>query len=421
VAVTGRAHRGHLRAVLGERDFLVLMAARTTSLLGTYIKPVALTFAVLDHTGSASDLGLVLAAETFSVIFFLLVCGALADRRPRRTIMIAADVARFATTGAIALLLLTGGGQIWHLVVLQVASGAATAAFIPAMNGVQAESVRPALFKDANAVRVTIISLTSIAGPSLGGGLVVLLSPAHAIAVDALSFLVSALLVARLRVGTRPADQSGASLWRDLVTGWHEFRSRRWLWSVTAQNCVVHVAAIAPFMVLTPTLLGSGTTGRVTWSAVLVATGVGALVASLAATRTHPRRPLRLVILTGFSHVPMLLAVAAGAPAATVVAAAVVAGCAQAAYWTFWQTQLQEALPNAVRSRVGSFDFVGVAALEPLGLALAGPVALVVGAEAVLVGGAAMAVVASLWAGLLTRTTVAPVRAEPAPSRPSVG
>ena len=79
-------------APLREREFRLLFAGRTISFLGTAMAPVALAFAVLDLTGSKTDLGLVLAARSIPQIVFLLVGGVWADRLSRHRVMVASNV-----------------------------------------------------------------------------------------------------------------------------------------------------------------------------------------------------------------------------------------------------------------------------------------------------------------------------------------
>ena len=82
-----------------------------------------MAFAVLDLTGSASDLGLVLAAKTVPMVAFLLIGGVFADRLPRRAVMLSADVVRLLSQGAMAGLLVTGHARIWELAALQAVHG----------------------------------------------------------------------------------------------------------------------------------------------------------------------------------------------------------------------------------------------------------------------------------------------------------
>ena len=93
--------------VLQEREFRLFFTGQMVSLLGDAVTPFALAWAVLDLTGSARDLGFVIAAKTAPLVFFLLVGGVFADRLPRRGVMLTADVARMATQAATAALLVS--------------------------------------------------------------------------------------------------------------------------------------------------------------------------------------------------------------------------------------------------------------------------------------------------------------------------
>ena len=105
---------------LRERDFRYLFLGRTASLLGNAFAPVALAFAVLDDLdGSATDLGLILAAAWVPQIVFTLIGGVVADRVPRNVLMLGTDLMMFAAQGMVALLLLTDRAEVWHVAALQ--------------------------------------------------------------------------------------------------------------------------------------------------------------------------------------------------------------------------------------------------------------------------------------------------------------
>ena len=105
-------------SVLRRRDFRNVFLAQTVSVFGDGITPVALTFAVLDLTGSGTDLGLVLAAQSVPLVALALVGGVWADRLPRATLMMGSDLVRAAVQITGAVLLLTGTAHIWQLAVL---------------------------------------------------------------------------------------------------------------------------------------------------------------------------------------------------------------------------------------------------------------------------------------------------------------
>jgi hypothetical protein len=137
---------------LRERQFRRYFVGQTTSYLGDGLLPVAVSFAVLDLTGSASDLGLVLAARMVPVVVFLLVGGVWADRLPRHLVMLASDVVRGAVQALLAVLLLTGTAELWHLLLLQALYGVGEAFMRPASTGLLPSIVSAERLQQANAL-----------------------------------------------------------------------------------------------------------------------------------------------------------------------------------------------------------------------------------------------------------------------------
>jgi MFS family permease len=121
---------------LQERPFRLLFLGQAVSLLGDGMVGVALAFAVLEETGSASDLGIVPAARTIPLVAFLHVGGVWADRLPRRALMVTTDLVRLAAHGAMAALLIAGDPGVWPIAALAAIAGAASAFFNPAISGI---------------------------------------------------------------------------------------------------------------------------------------------------------------------------------------------------------------------------------------------------------------------------------------------
>lgn len=118
--ICGEVHaRLNGMSLLKERNFRLFFIGQSTSLLGDGMISVALAFAVLDLTGSPADLGFVLAARSVAMVATLLIGGVIADRLPRRSVMITADVARLLSQGTMAVLLITGHAWILVLVALR--------------------------------------------------------------------------------------------------------------------------------------------------------------------------------------------------------------------------------------------------------------------------------------------------------------
>ena len=103
-----------LFGVLRERQFRLLWLGQATSTLGDGLVPVALAFAVIQTlNGSATALGIVLAAHFLPVVLFVLVGGVWADRLPRQMVMLVSDVIRGGVQATLAVLLLSGAAQLW--------------------------------------------------------------------------------------------------------------------------------------------------------------------------------------------------------------------------------------------------------------------------------------------------------------------
>ncbi len=169
-------------------------------MFGDGITPVALTFAVLGLTGSATDLGIVLAAQSLPLAALALVGGVWADRLPRAAMMVASDLIRAAVQITAAVLLLTGTAHVWQLAVLAACHGAAEAFFRPAAGALIPQIVPASLLQRANALMGMSDNFGWMVGPAVAGTLVAVIGSGGAIAVDGVTFLVSASFLATLHV-----------------------------------------------------------------------------------------------------------------------------------------------------------------------------------------------------------------------------
>src|SRR3954452_3513960 len=286
---------------------------------------IALAFAVLELGGSATEVGIVLAVRVAPMVGTLLIGGVVADRLSRRAVMVAADVSRFLTQGAIAVLLLTGTARIWMLAVLSGATGAATGFFNPASTGLVPAIVPAAQLQEANGIRATARSAGEIVGPAIAGVLIASVGAGWALAVDAATFAVSALLLARLRLPERAARAERTSFLTDLRAGWGMFRSLTWVWTFVVAAAIGNLAWGASSS-LGPVIAERELGGAAAWGTVLAAMGIGALLGGLLAVRVSVRRPL---VLAGVAYslfiVPLAL-LAAGVPLAVLAAGALLGG-----------------------------------------------------------------------------------------------
>jgi len=341
---------------------------------------VALAFAVLDLTGSKSDLGLVLAARVVPMVVFILVGGIWADRLPRSRVMVFSNLASAATQALVAALLFSGTAEIWQLVILAALNGTAGAFFFPASSGIVPQTVPEPLLQQANASLRLGLNAASIVGGALGGLVVGLTSPATGIAVDAVSFLLSALLVSAIRLS--PALRLEATNFlADLALGWREFSSRMWLWAIVIQFGFVNAIELGAEGVLGPAVAKEHLHGAIGWGLVLTADAMGLIGGGLLLLRVRPRRLLLTATLGFLLTVPFLFGLAIPLPLAGVAALALFAGFGAETFGVLWDTTMQQEIPQDRLSRVYSYDALGSFALIPLGLAAAGPIAEAIGTE----------------------------------------
>jgi MFS family permease len=365
--------------VLRGREFRLLFSGQAVSILGDRMVAVALAFAVLEIGGSASEVGLVLAAGVFPLVASVLVGGVVADRASRRGVMVVADLVRVVSQGTMAALLIAGVAEVWMLALLAGVTGAATGFFEPASTGVLPEVVAAEQLQPANALRTTARSTGEILGPPAAGLLVAAAGAGWAIAADAVTFAVSAACLMMLRVPARVAAHT-SSFAVDLREGWMAFRSRRWVWTVVLYFAIGNVLWGA-WSALGPVVADRDLGGAAAWGAVLAAMGVGGLAGSLLATQVKPSRPLLFVALTDGLFALPLAFLAAAPPVPLLAFGALLSGAGMMLGISVWESTLQRHIPGESLSRVSSYDWFGALAFNPLGLAIWGPIAAGIGID----------------------------------------
>ncbi|EPH46676.1 MFS transporter [Streptomyces aurantiacus] len=374
-----RARSGLLR----DRDFLLFFTARTASLTGNVIAPLGLAFAVLAlPDGTPTQLGLLLSVRTVAQLTLVLLGGVLADRFPRRHLIVIGDVTAGCSQAITAALFLSGTVPMGVLAFLAAVNGASSAVSQPAGIALVPEIVRTEQLQSANALLRLAANVARVGGAFVGGVLVAAAAPGWALAADAATFLLSAVLL--LRIQPRPAPGAGAGvagtekrpgLLAELGSGWAEFRALAWMWPVVAQFAVVNACFGGAVMVLGPTVAQRDWGGPFAWSAVLAAHSAGFVAGSLIALRLRPRRPLRSAVLATFGFVPSYVLLATGAPVWLTATSMLLAGACLDVFEVLWRTAVHTHVPAHAMARVSSYDSLASFVCTPLGLAAAGPAA----------------------------------------------
>jgi MFS family permease len=361
------------RGPLRERNFRLLWIGRSTSMFGDFMGFVAMAFAVLAVTGSGTNLGLVIAAYSIANVTFLLIGGVVADRLPRQLAMVTADIVRGIGQAVLAIALLTGSASLPIFLLVAVASGTATGFFMPASTALIPQAISRERLQQGNALLNLSASASQLIAPVLSGLIVVAWGPGVVFALDAVTFAVSAVSLAALRVPPVPAAQHGSFL-GDLAAGWREVLRQAWLPPSLVASTFMNFA-FAGFLVLGPIAMAANYGGAQAWGFVVATFGLGGLIGGAAAMRWRPARPL-LVIFPLFALLPLrLAALSVTPPLAVVLGVVLVASVALTLGDTLWHTTLQQQVPARSLSRVSSFDWMVSLLFFPVGAAVAGPLA----------------------------------------------
>ena len=403
----GRLRRLPLLEPLRIRDFRLVWFGESISLLGDQFHYVALSWLVLGLTGSGLALGTVLRAASLPRGAFLLVGGALSDRVSPRTLMFGSNVARAVVTTAVAVLVLGGRVEIWHLVLAGALFGTVDAVFFPAIGTIVARLVPEDRLGPANSVLQGTQQLMQTVGPAVAGFAVASIGVGVAFVLDAISFAVAALAIWLVRTAdlpaaaTTPLPPRRASVIADTIDGARVVLGDPVMRILVLLSTSFNLAFTGPVVVGLPWLVQVRFGGDASMLGLLFAAfGGGSLIGILLAGAFQRTRRLGGIVLV----VATLLGVGIGAigvASAPVVGAILVligggVGYLNVSIITWTQARTE---PH-VLGRTMSFLMLGSVVGAPLSLAIAGAV-VDVEATALFVG-AGLLIVATALAGFAT-------------------
>jgi MFS family permease len=403
--------KGYLSA-LAERDFRLVFSSTTVSAVGDGVAYIALAFAILHIShNSPTAVGVVLASRQAAAAIVTLAAGVIADRLPRHIVLVAVAATQAVVQAIVGLLLVGGQATVPLLAILAALYGLADGFVIPAQNGLVPAVVSAVRLQEANALLGLSRSILGFGAPALGGVLVSLGSPGSAILVDAASFVVAAVLLARVHVEPRADVVEPEPFFRELRNGWSEFRRQRWIFNTIIFFGIGNFAGQA-WGVLAPLVVKQHYGGASQFGFVGSAFGVGLVLGGVITLRWHPRRPLLVscICAAPFGLGTWMLAFLVPYP--VLLAAQVVAGIGLAIHLALWFTVFQQQVPEEARARVSSYDALGSFVLIPLGTAVVGPLAGYFGVRTTLV--AAGVVVQVMNLAVLAQRDVWAITSEPA-------
>lgn len=382
-------------APLAHRDFRLMAMAALSSLLGDGFFRVAIAVQVYAISNDPRSLAAVAVSWAGAQVIFLPAGGWASDRFERRRIMILADLWRAGAVGAIGVLSVTGDLTLWHLLVLGGAFGAGNGFFNPA-----ATSLVPDLLPDSELPRANAFlgiarpGMLWIVGPLLGGLVVGLTEPGAAFLLDAASFLVSAPLLAAIRMRV-PGDPGSGGLRQSLRAVGEGLRfvvDHSWVGLWLAAAAISTLAFHGPFDVLVPYLLKNELgmdDGEVARSLGLILASGGAgsiLVSTIIGQRDLPRRFMTSLYACETAGVLAIIGFGVMTARWQAMVAGLVVFAMFAAGEIIWHTTMQRHVPRGMLGRVSSLDWMASVGLALVSFALAGPLGARFGAREVLVG-----------------------------------
>jgi MFS family permease len=389
---------GRLRALdaLRSRDFRLLWAGQTVSLIGDGAFLVALGWKTFELTGSTGSLALVLMAHGLAMLATLLIGGALADRYERRALMIVSDFARFGVIGALTLTDAAGQLTFPLLIAFAVGFGLGDGFFYPAFGAIVPLVVEPHHIASAN----TLISISRqgafVVGPALAGVIYGLQGSAAIFGFDAGTFLVAAglLWLARPR---RHESEPREGAFREIASGFRYVMGVPWLWISIFVAAFILMVAMAPYQSLLPAFVdGEFDRGVGTYGLLFAVQSAGMVVGTLAFGQTNPRRRRVILFCVAFA---LNDACVIGMALFPVLESAVALVTLRGAFIGFgigvWTTLMMELVPESKLARVTSLDFFGSFGLVPVGFALTAVVSDYLEPRTILLGGFSIGFV--LW------------------------
>ncbi len=384
----------HALRSLAHRNLRLFFGGQCISLAGSWMQSVAQGWLVYRLTHSSQMLGLIGFLSQVPVSLFGIYAGSLADRFPRRRVVLATQVNATTQAALLAALTLTGAVRPWHLLVLATMLGMSYAFEIPARQALLGEIAGPDM-PNAIALNSTVVNTARALGPALAGYLVALVGEGWCFALNAVSFLgtIYAILVMDVPPQEPPRLGHGAHL----VEGLAYARRTPHVWALLALLATSSFFGL-PYVTLLPIFAADVLHGGAPlFGALQAMAGAGALIGAVGLLLRKGLRGLGRRVALGASLLAGgLAALSLSRSPALSCTALLVVGFGFITQAAGTMTLLQGLAPAEMRGRVmGLFStlFIGT---TPFGSLAAGLVAHRFGAPRTLLAGAAVVALASL-------------------------
>ena len=391
------------------RPFALLWSGQTISRFGDGLFAIALSWWVLEKTGSAADMGLVQIFTILPKLIFLLIGGVMADRLPRLRVMLASDGSRGLLLVIVAVLAVTQHLEIWVVYGASLVFGFVDAFFQPAYAAVMPDVVPKELLPGANSLTALSGQFAGIFGPAIGG-LVVAAGGSNgtslAFVLDGVTFFAAAICVLPF-MGTisgpkRKTDAPPPNALRELREGFATVFGSPWLWLTIGLAAFANMFISGPISVSLPFLVKDNLHADATALGLIFSVfSIGAIIGAVLTGRARKLKHRGPITYAAFISAGVLIGLVGLVP--TVAGVAIISGLAGmvlAAGQLIWTNVLQEMVPGELLGRVSSVDQFGSFVLLPVSYGAAGWLTQQFGAPPIFLVGGALAA-GSMALGLL--------------------
>ena len=386
-------------AAFQHRNYRLFYFGQLVSVSGTWMQSLAQSWLVLSLTASAFSLGLVNVFQFTPVLLLGLFGGVLADRFPKRSLLILTQSASCLLALTMAILVWTNQVQLWHVYALAFGLGIVNAVDMPTRQAFVVEMVGREDLMNAIALNSTLFNAARVIGPAVAGVLLASVGIALCFFLNAVSYLavIAGLLLMRVAPAPQPAPERVLVRLRE---GLHYVRQ-----TPDIHLPIILIGAVATFgmnfNIWVPLLskqdLGVGAGG---FGILMSALGLGSLAGAfgLAWFGRKPPMPLLLGTAVSLGVLELILSVVALLiPVAAILAILAGLGCLMTSMMAMANTRVQATAPDALRGRVMAVYMTVFAGTTPFGALIAGAVANGFGATGSLALGGVVTIGAALF------------------------
>ncbi len=363
---------------LKHKQFAVLLFGQTLSRIGDFLFQIAIAWWVLEKTGSATKMGMVLFFSALPMILFVLIGGVIVDRVPRGKMLFLSDAGRFVVMLVGTWLAYTDQLVMWQIYIISICFGFADAFFMPAYNALIQQIIPEEDLLSANSINSLSMQFGRVAGPAIGGLVAGFGGTTMAFGLNSISFFIGALTVIPLLTLSAPARKNVENFslkhfTQDLREGFQTIFASPILWITILVFSFTNITLSGPYSIGMPFLVKHLGGDEKMLGFIYSIFPIGFAIASLV-MGAFPKIRYRGIVIYICSIIAGLGLGMFGltVPLPVLIIAALLNGAALEIVGLVWTNLLQEMVPPEQMGRVSSVDMLGSFVLLPVGFAFTG-------------------------------------------------